>query len=420
MLVRSVYNSGCSRMWWTIASAVVLAVLPVMSGTSVAAAAASPKAYVGLFQDNAVAVLDAGSGRLLRTIPVAAGPHGLVITKDGRQVYVSSDGSSVVSVIDTDSDRVSRTIEVGKEPHGLALTPDGRLLLVAVNGADRVALVETATGAVTATVSVGKPHTISVRPDGKLAYVASQEPSRFALAVIDLDARAVVRTIALDKPPRDLEFGYDGKALYFTKAGVNAVQVLDPTSEAIVEIPTGVSPHYANVFRGMTLGLAVVQGSGELLLFDPATNRPVRSIAVGKQPHWVAVSGDGKTAYVTNEGSNDVSIVELATGKTATTDAGKAPRKIVVQAAAMAAEAGAKVSIANFQFVPAVVTIAPGGSVTWSNDDGALHALAFGDGSPGASSLAPGTTFSRVFERRGTYEYACSFHRYMTARVVVR
>jgi DNA-binding beta-propeller fold protein YncE len=200
-----------------------------------------------------------------------------------------------VSVIDTATDRVTRTIEVGQEPHGLALTPDGRVLLVAVNGADRVALIDTDDGAAVATGGVARPHTISVQPDGKVAYLASPEPGRLALAVIDLAARAVVRTIALDRPPRDLEFRDDGKARYFTNAGVNAVQVLDPTSDTITEIPTGSSPHYANVVRGSTLGVVVVQGTRELLLFDLATNKPVRSIGVGKQPHWVAVSSDGKT-----------------------------------------------------------------------------------------------------------------------------
>ena len=78
----------------------------------------------------------------------------------------------------------------------------------------------------------------------------------------------------------------------------------------------------------------MVQGPSELLLFDPATNKPARSVAVGKQPHWATASGDGKTAYVTNEGSNDVTVVDLATGKTATIAVGNAPRKVVVQRSA--------------------------------------------------------------------------------------
>ena len=382
--------------------------------------AAGPKAYVGNFKDNTVSVIDTASGRVLSTIPVASGPHGMSVSSDGRTVYVTGDESSGMSVIDTGSDKVVKTVEVGKTPHGIALTPDGKTLLVAVNGEDRVAFVDTATQRVIGSVSASKPHTIAVRPDGKLAYVALQEPGKFGLAVIDLAARSVVRTIALQRTPRDLEFAHDGRALYFTLAGVPAVQVLDPTTNVVVaEIPTGPSPHYANFFRNTSLGIVVVQGPGELLLFDPATNKPVRSIAVGKQPHWVTASSDGKQAYVPNEGSNDFSIVELASGKVTTVPVGNAPRKVVVQPT-MSGGAGAKVSISNFAFVDATVTISPGQRVTWSNDDAAPHAVAFKDGSAGARSLSPGETFSRVFDKAGTYEYFCAFHPYMTGKVVVQ
>jgi YVTN family beta-propeller protein len=80
--------------------------------------------------------------------------------------------------------------------------------------------------------------------------------------------------------------------------------------------------------------MVVVQGPGELLLFDPATNKPARSVAVGKQPHWAITSSDGKKAYVTNEGSNDMTIVDLASGQTTTVAVGTAPRKVVVQGTA--------------------------------------------------------------------------------------
>ena len=88
--------------------------------------ATAPKAYVGLFKDNAVAVLDTRNNRVLRTLPVPPGPHGLAMAPDGRKVYVSSDGASTVSVIDTSTDRVVSSIEVGPTPHGLAISPDGR------------------------------------------------------------------------------------------------------------------------------------------------------------------------------------------------------------------------------------------------------------------------------------------------------
>lgn len=49
------------------------------------------------------------------------------------------------------------------------------------------------------------------------------------------------------------------------------------------------------------------------------------------QPHNSAISPDGRTAYVTNEGSNDVSVVDLASQQVvATAPVGNGPRKIAV------------------------------------------------------------------------------------------
>src|SRR5262245_9493625 len=87
--------------------------------------AAAPKAYVGLFKDDAVAVIDTAQNKVTGTISVPKGPHGLGVTPDGRKVYVSSDGASTVSVIDTGSDRVIASIEVGATPHGLAISGTG-------------------------------------------------------------------------------------------------------------------------------------------------------------------------------------------------------------------------------------------------------------------------------------------------------
>lgn len=405
----------------TVKSIPALVFAAVLAWVPAAAFGAGPKAYVGNFKDNTVSVIDTATGAVIATLPVAAGPHGMTMTPDGTTVYVSGDESSTVSVIDTATDRVTGAIEVGKTPHGLAMQPGGRVLLVAVYGEDRVVFVDTATRAITGSVAVPKPHTMAVRPDGKLAYVASQQPGKFALVVVDLATRAAVREIPLDKPPRDPEFSYDGKALYFTLAGVNAVQVLDPQSDRIVAaVPTGASPHIAAYFRGAPAATAVVQGPGELLLFDPATNAPVRTISVGKQPHWVAASADGKHAYVTDEGSNDLSIIDLTSGQVTTIPVGNAPRKVVVQQSAAKTAGAATVSIANFAFAPGELTIAAGDTVTWSNDDGAPHGLAYKDGAPGANLLLPGATFARTFDRPGGYDYLCSVHPYMSGKVIVR
>jgi len=385
-----------------------------------AATAAAPKAYVGNFKDSTVSVVDTASGVVVKTVPVAAGPHGMAVSPDGRFVWVAGEGSTSVSVIDTASDTVVRTVDVGASPHGVSMLPDGSTVLVGVYGADRIAFVDAASGGIVASVAVAKPHTIAVRPDGEVAVIASQEPGRFALVVVDLAARAVARRIELEQPPRDPEFSADGKLLYVTRAGVNALRVFDATSDRVVaDIPTGASPHLGKSF-GAAVGAIVVQGPGELLVFDPAKNAALRSIAVGRQPHWLA--SDGRTAWVTNEGSNDLSVVDLASGDTKSIAVGNAPRKVVVQPAAAGASGGTAgaVSIANFAFAPAALVVAPGTTVTWRNDDAAPHAIAFADGAPPSDLLLPGQSFSRSFASAGSFAYACSVHPYMQGTVTVR
>ena len=394
--------------------------IAVLASLAASVWAVGPKAYVGNFKDSTVSVIDVDAGQVLATVAVATGPDGIVITPDGARVFVSGSSASSVSVIDASKDGVIHAIEVGKGPQGLAMRPGGKQLLVAVNGEDRVAFIDVATLAVKATVPVPKPHTIAIRPDGTQAYVTSQEPGKFAVVVIDLATSKTVGNIALDKPPRDLEFSGDGKTLYLTLAGMAAVQVIDPASNKIVaQIPTGVSPHIAHHFAGTALGMVVVQGPGEIELFNPATNAPVRNIAVGKQPHWMDITPDSKQLVVSNEGSNSVSIVDLATDQTRAIAVGNAPRKVAVQRIASGGGT-VQVSISNFAFAPAQTTITRGQSVTWSNDDGAPHGLAFKDGAPGNPLMLPGQKFERRFDQAGSYDYVCSVHPYMTGRVVVK
>ena len=309
------------------------------------AAAALPmvKAYVGLFKDNAVAVLDTSTNHVAKTIPVPTGPHGLVITPDGRQVYVSSDGASTVSVIDTATDAVTASVDVGKTPHGLALTPDAKTVLVAGFGTNQVSFLDTATNAVAGAVPVPSPHNIAISPDGRRAYVASQVQGSAALVVIDVTRRSVVGRVALDKVPRALNFSPDGKQLYFTEAGASAVQVLDPATDTVVDqIPVGASPHHPLFVGTGQTALVVVQGPGQLAVVDTAT-KAVTPVTVGQFPHWVAVSSDGGFAYVTNETSDDVSVVALDTKKViATVAIGGGPRKIVIQPGLVAPPSSAR------------------------------------------------------------------------------
>ncbi len=400
-----------------------LAAAPTTAATtSPSASVTAPKAYVGLFQDNAIAVIDTATQRVLRTISIPAGPHGLVITPDGHWVYASSDGDSKVSVIDTTIDQVAKTIEVGKSPHGLAITPDGRQVLVADFGTSMVVFIDTASNQVTGQVAVPSPHNIAISPDGRTAYVAAQKQGAFGLAVIDVNGKTQTANIPLDKTPRALNFSPDGKQIYFTLAGLDAVQVLDTASNKIMaQIPVGASPHHPLFTSDGKTALVVSQGPGELAIIDPSTHTIKSTVKVGKMPHWIALTPDNQMAFVTNEVSSDISVVDISAGKvTATMPVGNAPRKIIMQPGPMkGAQAGTQASIAGMAF-PSSLTVAAGQPITWTNDDSVNHTVTSDNGLWDSGQLAPGHTFTLTLTKPGTYTYHCSNHPFMQGTIVVQ
>ena len=80
---------------------------------------------------------------------------------------------------------------------------------------------------------------------------------------------------------------------------------------------------------------------------------------------------------------------------------------------------GAKVSISNFAFDPAALTITTGTTVTWTNNDTVAHNVIGDDGSWGSKSLAQNDTFSYTFATAGTYAYHCGVHPSMKGTITV-
>ncbi len=106
------------------------------------------------------------------------------------------------------------------------------------------------------------------------------------------------------------------------------------------------------------------------------------------------------------------------TSSTAPSTAPAASASVAPSAGASAAT-GTAVSIANFSFMPATITVAVGSTVTWTNNDSTAHTVTADDGSFKSDTLATGATFSQTFATAGTFAYHCSIHTSMKATVTV-
>lgn len=83
------------------------------------------------------------------------------------------------------------------------------------------------------------------------------------------------------------------------------------------------------------------------------------------------------------------------------------------------AGANADVTIKGFAFTPPTITVAEGGSVTWTNEDSAGHTATGEDGSFGTGMIMPTGSATVEFKTAGTFRYYCSPHRSMLGTVVV-
>jgi plastocyanin len=79
-----------------------------------------------------------------------------------------------------------------------------------------------------------------------------------------------------------------------------------------------------------------------------------------------------------------------------------------------------QVTISNFAFGPAVITVKAGTTVTWTNMDEEPHTVT--DGAQGIKSPVlgnQGSTYSHTFASPGMYSYNCSIHPFMHGVVMV-
>jgi len=77
------------------------------------------------------------------------------------------------------------------------------------------------------------------------------------------------------------------------------------------------------------------------------------------------------------------------------------------------------VTIVDFAFEPASVTVAAGSTVTWSNTGQSTHSVKWSDGEPESPRLANAATYARTFDTAGTYAYVCGIHGSMSGTVTV-
>jgi plastocyanin len=111
-------------------------------------------------------------------------------------------------------------------------------------------------------------------------------------------------------------------------------------------------------------------------------------------------SKGGASAVAKVEGSKEAAVAPMASNAVAATGA---------------------ISIKDFAFEPATLSVAAGSKVTWTNRDEEPHLVVSADAQFKASpALDTDDTYSAVLAKPGVYTYFCSIHPHMVGKIIVK
>jgi DNA-binding beta-propeller fold protein YncE len=143
------------------------------------------RVYTSLWAQSRVAVHDVKTGRLLAEWAVGEHPNEMLLSQDGKYLYVANANQNTVTVLNAESGKPLETLSAalyptsppGSTPNSLAITPDGRILFVANACNNNLAVFDVSEPGKSRSlgfVPVGwYPTSVRVTPDGKHLVVAN-------------------------------------------------------------------------------------------------------------------------------------------------------------------------------------------------------------------------------------------------------
>jgi YVTN family beta-propeller protein len=280
-----------------------------------------------------VSIIDANSLRVVGTIPVGLSPDDIVAAPTGDVLYVSRivhradgrpAGTGELVAIDPFTRQVSWRVGFRGVPNHLAVSPDGHRVYVTVVSGDYVDVFDATRHALVDSVNVGTgPHDIEVSRDGKTVYVGLIRGTD--VTVFDAASGRTLRRIPFGANVRPIALSHDENRLYVQLSQFYGFVVADPRTGEIlrrVEMPRPKEAHWPDTLPVTTNhGLRITADGRYLIANGSMTDlaaiyslpdlRLVATIPVGRDPNWVTLSPDGRRAFISNRGSDDVSVIDL-------------------------------------------------------------------------------------------------------------
>lgn len=287
-------------------------------------------------------------------------------------LYVVNGTSNNLSVIELSSNTIKRTLSLNNAPypHHVYLSPDKKFIAVAIaamdlsgghsghgmGGATKVMILDAVTGEIHHEIStMHLPHNAAFSPSGSELWIPQADTVQGTVLVYNTSDYTLTNTINVGKAPSELTFSFDGSMVFVANTMDGTVSMIDPATKAIMAtIPVGLDPvgawpapngkmyadnesdltlseidvMNANVTATINLGfmpgyVAFSSHHNELWVSDATNGKIVffeniggfwtaaGNLSTGTNAHAIIFNSDGTKAYVTNQGANTVSLIDV-------------------------------------------------------------------------------------------------------------
>jgi len=320
--------------------ATVILGFSLMSFASAAEDVGHEYVYIQATKSKDIWVLDAVSFEIAGHIPIGDYTDDVIGSADGRFAFGNAQiptanslspriaEAGKVFAIDTATDRIIWSTYVEGSPNHLAVSPDGKRLYVPLFDRNHILVLDARSGElVERWHSFLGNHTLELSKDGKTLYVGNmvaQVISAYDTAggpggklIKRFAADAAVRPLVLDPSEKNLIYQLDhlhGFKVRDVATGEIKKSINLPAMPNDVKLPEFYPYTVDHGLRASPDGKLLL-AAGSLVGYVAAYSLPdynfLGTIKVGEDPNWIRFRGDSKIAFVSNRGSNTISILDL-------------------------------------------------------------------------------------------------------------
>jgi len=313
-------------------------------------------ALIATSGENALAIVDLATFRLLKAIPLGAPPTAIIPAPSANQTYVLTPSTDSVHILDRNlslisshrlgegifeirlfpdgsefiaaarpsrelihadptSLRVIRRTKLEAEPVSLDVSANG-FVAVSTGAHGTVELLHPASG-VHKKIDLGSPvGNIRFRGDGQMLLAA--RPNERSILGIDVETQQFVAELPLAMEPDHLCFNFDQGQLFVTGKGMDGVAIVFPykTMEVEQTVLAARNPGFmATSDQPAYLFIASANGS-DVSILNIDTRKLIGVVDVGGQSEFIAITPDNRFALVLNKTSGTMAVIHIPTIRT--------------------------------------------------------------------------------------------------------